>query len=575
MSLLYIAQRLWVSLSGRCLLDSDEGIVLIAANDILHGQLPVFFYGQDYLGSFQSFAAVPFVTVLGVTPLALRLTAIFEGVALLWIWRWILRKWGSPEIWVLFALLLVFAPEFATVWTLRSRGGIETLLLGSLWIASLTTILSTDRVSSFHWFRLGLLTGIAWWTSQLTVFFIAAGLPLLLLTRSGRSRMTQLDTAEHCETGLPDWALGILYLLSIGLLAARGTVPYRSPMSAVLLKHRSTLIGLCSVTLFVYLIWATVRRRKPWPLLLGTGTLLGYLPVLSVVLVKESLYNTTAINRATRFWSHLMSHLLIAGGSLVGLQSETLERLAMPLPLIVFVVGVYAAAILLFYLDLTQMLRRKQPLGLLNLFLAGAVPIGLLIFTHVESRSYVPPRYALYPVFLMTLMVAGLFLNIRHVSRVMGWLLLAAFLATNCVSVYQRQAHPVIRTTMVAETDQVILDFLKERGISAACTSLDSPDSGYWNAYRLSASSGDTIFIHPILHMPRIERYRAALERAEHCAILTPDPERTEVVFQRNNINYSRFDHGGMTVLCDFDKTHVDRLKLIDYRRSLREERTR
>lgn len=573
LSVLFAAQRLWVTLSGRCVLDADEGIVLLAAQDILSGQLPVFFYAQDYLGSFQSFAAVPVVALLGATPLALRITAILEGIAILWMWRWILRKWGAPEIFPIYALLLAFGAEFMTIWTLRSRGGIETLLLGSLWIAVATSILCAEKPSAVRWFSFGLVTGIAWWTSQLSVFFFVPGLLLFLSMKQGRFRLTRLNIRGE-ETGSAlDWVLGVVYVLAVVLLFARGTIPYQSPLSLWLLRSRGILLVLFSIILILYVARAVYRHRLPFPLLFGTGALIGYLPALSVVLVKEQLYNTTSINRAMGFWSHMLNQMFLSGGTMIGIDSESFASVGLPVLGTVFLVGVYAASIFLFYLDFLRSWRQEKTLSHFNVFVAWVVPVSLLIFTHVECRTSEPPRYALFLLFMVSLAVAWLFLNIRRISPWAAWVVLAAFLVANCVSVFRRERVPIVQTTMVTQADQMILDFLTENNISAACTSLDSPGTGYWDAYRLSASSGGRIGVHPILHMPRIERFRAALEKAERCAIVTRDPILVEGVFRRQGISFSRFDQGGMSVLWDFDKVRVDELGLIDYRRTLRDKR--
>ena len=109
---LYVAHRLWVVLTGRCPLDSDEAIFGIMGMEALRGQFRAFYHGQDYLGSFQALASIPFLVLLGASPLALRVTAIAEGAVILLCWRRIFRKWSLPrEAWFLFALLFAFGPN--------------------------------------------------------------------------------------------------------------------------------------------------------------------------------------------------------------------------------------------------------------------------------------------------------------------------------------------------------------------------------------------------------------------------------------------------------------------------------
>src|SRR5690606_1891645 len=70
---------------------------------------------------------------------------------------------------------------------------------------------------------------------------------------------------------------------------------------------------------------------------------------------------------------------------------------------------------------------------------------------------------------------------------------------------------PVEPLTMVRRDDREVIDFLLGRGITIAATSFTSSSTGYWEAYRLSMSSGERLRVHPVLHMPRIDDYREAL----------------------------------------------------------------
>jgi len=124
---------------------------------------------------------------------------------------------------------------------------------------------------------------------------------------------------------------------------------------------------------------------------------------------------------------------------------------------------------------------------------------------------------------------------------------------------------------MVQVNDQALIDFLLEKNLSNACTSLNSSQAGYWDAYRLSFASGGRISVHPILHMPRIDQFRRALEAAERCAIITRHPEETASQFDKQGIEYAANEFGELTVIWDFDKQDVDELGLIDYRRNLKE----
>ena len=54
-----IAFRIWALLLPQGALDADEAVVGLMSRSILHGTLPVFFPGQGYGGTQESFLAAP------------------------------------------------------------------------------------------------------------------------------------------------------------------------------------------------------------------------------------------------------------------------------------------------------------------------------------------------------------------------------------------------------------------------------------------------------------------------------------------------------------------------------------
>ena len=68
-----IALRVWALLLPQGALDADEAVVGLMTHKILHGTLPVFFPGQGYGGTQESFLATPLVAAFGLHAWTVRL----------------------------------------------------------------------------------------------------------------------------------------------------------------------------------------------------------------------------------------------------------------------------------------------------------------------------------------------------------------------------------------------------------------------------------------------------------------------------------------------------------------------
>src|SRR5436853_4167642 len=66
-------------------IDSDEGTMGIMALHIAyHGEYPIFFYGQGYMGSLEAYLAAGVFHIIGPSVIALRLGVVFMFTCFLW-----------------------------------------------------------------------------------------------------------------------------------------------------------------------------------------------------------------------------------------------------------------------------------------------------------------------------------------------------------------------------------------------------------------------------------------------------------------------------------------------------------
>jgi hypothetical protein len=216
---LAVALRVALIAFGWPQLDSDEGTMGIMGMHILsHGEHPVFFYAQGYMGALEAYVSALFFSLFGVSTFTLRI-GLVVFFALFLLCMYLLTSWLYTKQWALITLgFLCFGSAPILTRELVAIGGYaETLLFGaflfvlSLWLAfSAKSELST-RARWMRWLCYGLwgvIAGLALWSDVLIIpFILSAGLILLLF----------------CWRELLGWAVGFLII---------GTLIGVSPMIA-------------------------------------------------------------------------------------------------------------------------------------------------------------------------------------------------------------------------------------------------------------------------------------------------------------------------------------------------------
>jgi hypothetical protein len=174
--------RVWILASSLGTLDGDEGVWGTMANRVLHGEFSVFMWGQSYGGTQEVLLSVPFVAILGPTPLAIRIVPIaLWGVAAILVWRIGRRLVGEFE--ARFAGLLFWIWSAYFVWkSTRAHG-----FYGSSAVLGLTVLLLTLRLGERRSRRdlvlLGLALGCGLWASPQVAVLAVPAVLWLLVTR--------------------------------------------------------------------------------------------------------------------------------------------------------------------------------------------------------------------------------------------------------------------------------------------------------------------------------------------------------------------------------------------------------
>lgn len=158
--------------------NSDSAIIGLMGRKMFEGRgFDVFFWGQNYLGSFTSMVAALFAFVVGSCgPLALRLAAMSEvalGALLYW---WAIRRIDGRAAAVVLLMLAVGPPDLFSM-SVTPIGGEMAFLFAAAIAAVAVQHFTSARSWLLRWrgqFAFGVLIGFAWWMNQQVVFTLLA-----------------------------------------------------------------------------------------------------------------------------------------------------------------------------------------------------------------------------------------------------------------------------------------------------------------------------------------------------------------------------------------------------------------
>ncbi len=180
--------RVWLIVHTNGVIAGDEAMVGIQAEHILHGEHPIYYYGQPYMGSLQMYFIAGILFFTGPAVWAIRIEPLLISlllVTLTWFFSDALGEGAhlSQQLKRLFmviaTLVAAFAPLYDTVEELRTTGGyIEdfTLMLWLLFCAYRLTQRWQDGASArelaLRWAGIGFLIGFGFWIDPMIVYAV-------------------------------------------------------------------------------------------------------------------------------------------------------------------------------------------------------------------------------------------------------------------------------------------------------------------------------------------------------------------------------------------------------------------
>ncbi len=190
--------------------NSDEGTMGIMALHIAHGQdYPVFFYGQNYMGSLEAYLGASLFYLIGPSLFALRLGLVCLFSLFLLTLYFLTKLLYTKKYALASIILLSFGSTEMLTRELKALGGVvETMLFGTLillitsWLV-LPSLLTSHRSRVAAYGLLGLVMGLGIWSHMLVVPFVCVSFVLLFLfCRAERRTRTTLSLVLGLLIGL-------------------------------------------------------------------------------------------------------------------------------------------------------------------------------------------------------------------------------------------------------------------------------------------------------------------------------------------------------------------------------------
>ncbi|MGW3784111.1 hypothetical protein ACWD5Z_05975 [Micromonospora chokoriensis] len=174
-----VGYRLWLLAHATPPTNSDEATMGLAALHIARGEgFPVWFYGQQYMGTLEAYLAAPVFALAGGPSLfGLRLpTLALYAVFLLLAWRLTLRLTGDCWFGLLVVALLALGSDRIVKNQLIAGGGYPEMNAAGVALAVLAVDLATGRPGRrlARWAAWGFLAGLMLWVDPLVLPYVVA-----------------------------------------------------------------------------------------------------------------------------------------------------------------------------------------------------------------------------------------------------------------------------------------------------------------------------------------------------------------------------------------------------------------
>lgn len=190
----------------------DEATTGLLGLSVLEGELPIYFFGQPFMGALDGYLTAPLFWLLGVSARTLELVPVLLALATLGLTVRLAHDAFGARAALFTAVLLAVPPDFLLFWSHEARNHYPlTNLLGTLaLLLALRAPAARGGRATLLFALLGGSLGLAFWTNFLSLVYFPA-VALLLLRRGVRPLVPRgLAALPAFALGsLPHWLYGV------------------------------------------------------------------------------------------------------------------------------------------------------------------------------------------------------------------------------------------------------------------------------------------------------------------------------------------------------------------------------
>jgi len=218
--------RLFFIVSTHAVIDSDEAIVgLMAKHALERGTMPIFYYGQHYMGSLEPLLVALLFCFTGISAISMKMIPLLFGIALIPL-TYLLAAWfftendpdeeeGRPLSILsgrIAAALMAIPPAAMVEWSTKARGGFtEVIVLGVG--AMLCALVWYRQMSAVATFACAMFLGIGWWVNNQIVFYMLpiGALMFFRVVQVGLRFKTLKPLLLHSLVGASSFLVGSIF----------------------------------------------------------------------------------------------------------------------------------------------------------------------------------------------------------------------------------------------------------------------------------------------------------------------------------------------------------------------------
>lgn len=200
-----VGWRIWLTVHSTPNTNSDEATMGLAALHIGEGrELPIYFYGQHYMGTIEAYLAAPLVALSGPSVTALRIPNILLFASFLALMFVLVRRLFSPGLAAVTVALLALGSDRVVKNQLIAGGGYPESAPMVAGLLLLTHGLMTRRLTSpYAYAGWGLTFGLIVWNHWLPAPYLLGALAALLAARVLTRRLSAIVLAGALVGALP------------------------------------------------------------------------------------------------------------------------------------------------------------------------------------------------------------------------------------------------------------------------------------------------------------------------------------------------------------------------------------